>query len=673
MKELETRQIHLDFHTSPVIEGIGSEFDKDEFGDTLVKNGVNSINLFAKCHHGMYYYPTKVGTVHPHLEKDLFGLQMEACRERNIRAVAYTCVVWNEDWADRHPEWLQINYEGLQGGRPPFDASRTNWRNICTNHPGNFKYIQDEVKEIYDMYKPDGFWLDIIFQLNCVCPLCKKEMKEMGMDPQNKDDVNRHDRHVEIKFIREMYKYIKSLDQDLEVYFNSHAAEGDLGDDEALSITQKRHSMDFVDLESLPSQVWGYTHFPVNINLINHYDLDLTMMNGKFQKSWGDFGSLRNQAALEYECFRALSLGAGCCVGDQMHPNGKLDMAVYDRLSKVFKSIEKKEPWCLNTKKVANIGVFHSTEVLATKLVQMSNYIPDQTNEGIYRMLTELHIPFDFIDYHKSLEGYDLVIIPDAVRLPDDVAQRVAEFSEAGGKLIVSGSAGLNWDRTEFAIDMGLTYKGKTEYTPTYARMNENVPTAPQMDIALYHLGDIVEPNGDDVEVLCNKANPYYNRTWDRFCSHEQFPSTLKDAHPLVTKKGNTIYIAHPIFGDYADNGMLPYKQLFADMLDKIGYNYLLNSDLPSTAEVTIREKDEDTILHILHYIPMRRCAKIDLIEDVLPLYGKTIAFNTEKKVKSVTLVPQMENVPFDNVSSGIEFEIEAINGHQMVEIKFEK
>jgi hypothetical protein len=22
-------------------------------------------NLFAKCHHGMYYYPTKIGTMHP--------------------------------------------------------------------------------------------------------------------------------------------------------------------------------------------------------------------------------------------------------------------------------------------------------------------------------------------------------------------------------------------------------------------------------------------------------------------------------------------------------------------------------------------------------------------------------------------------------------------------------
>ena len=158
MKELAARQIHLDFHTSPLIDGIGSKFNPDEFADTLVKANVNSINIFAKCHHGMYYYPTEIGTVHPHMEQDdLFGRQLKACRERDIRALAYTCVVWNEDWADRHPEWLQVKHNGLHGGRSPFDATFTNWRNLCSNHPDHVQYIKDELKEIYEKYQPDGF------------------------------------------------------------------------------------------------------------------------------------------------------------------------------------------------------------------------------------------------------------------------------------------------------------------------------------------------------------------------------------------------------------------------------------------------------------------------------------------------------------------------------------
>ena len=79
-KELPYRQIHLDFHTSPYIKGIGENFDSREFIKTLKDAHVNSINLFAKCHHGMYYYPTKIGTMHPNLTFDLFGEQIKACK-----------------------------------------------------------------------------------------------------------------------------------------------------------------------------------------------------------------------------------------------------------------------------------------------------------------------------------------------------------------------------------------------------------------------------------------------------------------------------------------------------------------------------------------------------------------------------------------------------------------
>ena len=46
-----SRQVHLDYHCSEKISDIGTRFDKKEFQETLIKAKVNSINLFAKCHH----------------------------------------------------------------------------------------------------------------------------------------------------------------------------------------------------------------------------------------------------------------------------------------------------------------------------------------------------------------------------------------------------------------------------------------------------------------------------------------------------------------------------------------------------------------------------------------------------------------------------------------------
>jgi hypothetical protein len=57
MREFPFRQVHLDFHTSELIENIGSDFSKEQFQSALKKGHVNSITVFAKCHHGMFYYP----------------------------------------------------------------------------------------------------------------------------------------------------------------------------------------------------------------------------------------------------------------------------------------------------------------------------------------------------------------------------------------------------------------------------------------------------------------------------------------------------------------------------------------------------------------------------------------------------------------------------------------
>ena len=82
------RHVHLDFHTSPFIDDVGAEFDAAEFAQTFKDAHVNSVNVFAKCHHGMSYYPTKIGIQHPALAgRDMLGEQIEALHrvEANVQ------------------------------------------------------------------------------------------------------------------------------------------------------------------------------------------------------------------------------------------------------------------------------------------------------------------------------------------------------------------------------------------------------------------------------------------------------------------------------------------------------------------------------------------------------------------------------------------------------------
>ena len=256
----------MDFHTSPYIDNIGESFNADEFAKVLKDSHVNAIHLTAKCHHGMYYYPTKIGTMHPSLKFDLFGEQMEACRKKGITRIAHTPVVWNEDLSDRHPEWLQVNMDGVLGNKSPYynkynSVENLGWRYLCLNNRGLVEHTKSEIKEIYDLYKPEAYWIDIIWQNNCICRMCMKEMRGMGLNPEILADVVKHDRFVEIRFMKEIYEYLKELDKKAEVFFNSTTADYDLADDKELSNQRKSTYMTYIDIESLPTEIGATATF----------------------------------------------------------------------------------------------------------------------------------------------------------------------------------------------------------------------------------------------------------------------------------------------------------------------------------------------------------------------------------------------------------------------------
>ena len=76
------RQVHLDFHTSEHFPEIGKRFSKKQFQEALQAANLDGINIFAKCHHSWSYYPTEVGQMHPNLDFDLLGAQIEAWKLR---------------------------------------------------------------------------------------------------------------------------------------------------------------------------------------------------------------------------------------------------------------------------------------------------------------------------------------------------------------------------------------------------------------------------------------------------------------------------------------------------------------------------------------------------------------------------------------------------------------
>ena len=108
------RQVHLDFHTSGEIPGVGSRFSKKDFQKALITGHVNQITVFAKCHHGWAYFPSETNTMHPTLDFDLLGEEIEAAHEIGVKVQAYLSVGLDEKMVPLMSSYTQTGNENSE-------------------------------------------------------------------------------------------------------------------------------------------------------------------------------------------------------------------------------------------------------------------------------------------------------------------------------------------------------------------------------------------------------------------------------------------------------------------------------------------------------------------------------------------------------------------------------
>jgi hypothetical protein len=660
MKELPFRHIHLDFHTSPLIPDIGKDFDPQEFVTILQNAYVNSITVFARCHHGMSYYPTKVGVQHPHLDRDLLGEMVTACKGAGMRVTVYTTVVWDEYMATQHPEWRQVDETGKLVGRSPLTAAYFDWQWLCLNTP-YIDYVVAHTEEILTKYNIDGIFFDIIMQSPCLCHFCQEGMCQEGLNPGNLDDRKRYSLQVATRCMQRLSELVWDHNPEFSVFFNSRMRF------DPYSKNSSRNEQAYYshwELESLASGQWGYSHFPIAARYFQALEPKKEMAGhtGRFHKSWADFGALKNRAALEYECFRILASGVKCTVGDQLHPRGKLDPAIYQRIGEVYEQVARKEPWCRQVTPQVEIGVINAGAEDHVRIGKI--------DEGVMRMLLETHYQFEFLDTLSDFNKYQLVILPDTIRLTPMLQQKLEAYIAQEGKLLLSYQSGLMQDTPQFGLDLGVTYQEEYPYTPSYIHFTERLQNRIEaMDHVMYESSSQVALQAG-TDVLAYIVAPYFNRTWEHFSSHAHTPPDQITPYPAVTQKGNVIYIASAIFGAYIEHGYRIYRELIQNCIELLLKEKLVISDLPTTAEVTLMRQQNRFVLHILHYIPQRTARRIDVLEEIIPLYNRKISVKVTHKPTTVYLAPEQQALAFTYNDNYVHLTVPEIRGHQMIVIE---
>lgn len=659
-----SRQVHLDYHTSGLIDDIGNKFSMEEFADTLEKARVNSITCFARCHHGYLYYDSKVNPerIHPTLKnKDLLKNQIEVCRTKDIKVPIYLTVQWDQFTYAEHPEWgckdLNGNVICGESGKAGF------YEFLCVNTEYR-NFLKENVKDILTHFpNADGLFFDIVMVQPCACESCKNEMIKRGIDYTLKSERLKFSEIMLDEFKKEMTKVIEDINPSVGIFYNgSHISPVLKGALDCYS---------HIEIESLPSGGWGYMHFPITVRYARNLGKDCLGMTGKFHTYWGDFHSFKNQAALEYECFHMLAQNTKCSIGDQLNPNGELSRDVYDLIGKIYSQVEAKEPWCEDATATCEIGLFTTEE-----FINYEDERPFKLQEcmiGATRMLQEASLQFDIIDSTMKFSKYKLLILPEMLPVDNSFRVKIEEFINNGGKIIVVNEASLDKEKGEFNLSLGVDYKGNSEFTPSFIIPKGKVGKGLyNTEYVMYEASAKVEAH-TDAAVLCDTIESYFNRTPEHFCSHQHSPSNGKVYAPAIVKTDSTIYFAHKIFTQYNNYGSIWCKKLMVNAIEMLLGKRMISHNGPSSLITTINEQKgkKRYALHLLHYIPERRSQRLDIIEDIIPLYNLKLNVNLSKRIKSVKLVPQNIALNFSANNSEISFNVEKVNGHQIVELEY--
>jgi hypothetical protein len=646
------RQVHLDFHTSEKIPGIGERFDPGQFKKMLTAGHVDSITLFSKCHHGWAYHPSEANEIHPHLKFDLLGAQIKAAHEIGVKTPVYVSVGLDEKLTRRRPEWLRRNKDERISGWVG-DFMNAGYHEFCLNTP-YLDVVLAQITETAENYDCHGLFLDIVGVRNCWCQYCVKTLLDQGKDPRDQSAINELGEATYKNYYEKVKEIVNTIKPGLPVFQNSG------------HITKGRRDLAYanthLEIESLPTGGWGYDHFPASARYAETLEpkLEYLGMTGKFHTTWGEFGGYKHPNALKYEVALSIANGAKCSIGDQLHPDGYFDERTYKLIGEVYAELEEKEKWCDNSINIADIAVL-SVEANASNFGNPTHISGSGSDVGASRLMLEGKYLYDIVDNEADISKYKLLILPDCIAADDKLNAKISDFIKNGGYILASGNTNL---------DLGVNITGDCGYSPTYASVpGSGSPTVVYGKAWKYEL----TKDESEYETLAYRVNPYFNRDMLHFCSHQHTPYDISSKDYGIVRHGNIIYCGWEIFSEYGTAGSITTKELVFMMIENlIGDIKTIGTNLGAQGIITLRKQERENryIVHTLYASPVKRGQGIEIIEDLLPVYNTSVKVRIPDKPKNVCSVPQNEKMDWHYDNGILYYTLKKFQCHQMIIIE---
>lgn len=594
---------HPDFHMPAEVE-IGARCDGDALSRRLREAGADTFAVFAKCHYGHAYYPTRVGTPHPRLRKDLLAEVVRGCHAHGIAVTAYYSVFYDGAAISRHPEWAMVR----DNGRTASSQECSHFHSVCVNSRYLEEMLIPQCLEVMREYAVDELLFDPMTWFRpCYCPTCRAgfggDIPCDDQDPRWLDYVAWYKGCFE-RFYARMAQALHRERPDVGLVFNW-----------CWGVRQPQPPLPQIQrlcADWSPSVTSASRH----ARQFAGAGLPFDFMCGRFLHGLGDWDdttpdSLRGAAAA------TAANGGGFYIIDRMLPDGTLEERAFAAMRSAFGLVQERRACLEGATPVPEVAVLSAAPHIDGPDLR---FFPDPNMrderqlpvDGIARLAAECAVPYHALGEERlraTINDYRAVIVPEQDLLALETIAALEAFARTGGSvLIIQSGTAANAEQCALA---GVAHLGFSELG--YGYIGTRQP---------FHVrGRFSTVQALDAEILHPSLAPL--TTVGRF-GHGLAPATTTVVGPAVTRRrlgaGQVLYIAVPIASSYARWTHPASERLLLELIALARPEPIAHLDTAARVELSLMRQGDDLVLHLVNHSGHERpCPPYYTVTDYMP------------------------------------------------------
>jgi hypothetical protein len=582
----------VDNHISEDDPEAMARFEPAQYVAMVKLAGIEASMVYATCHNGNCYFPTRVGHMHANLKgRDIFGQTVDLLRREGIVPIAYYTSIYHNHSAKTHPAWRITHPNGTQHG------GRYWWS--CPNNDEYRGFVLAQIAEVV-AYDVDGIFNDMTFwPVICFCSSCRtKYLAETGREIPRTVDW-RSPEWVAFQRFRE-----RSMASFAQAITDSIKSRKDI------TVTHQTSTI-------MHGWLQGYT---LGIAAACDYTSG-DFYGGKYQHIVGskvlaaasrhlpyefmtsrcvnlrDHTSMKSEAELTAEAATTLANAGAYFFIDAINPDGTLEREVYERLGAVTgklapftAAVRRHRPVITADKTLYYSSAAYVDENTSADIISASGNNPAADElSGTAVVLTRAHIPFRAItSATEDYSGLNTIIMNNILYTGDDENARLRAFVANGGTLVATGLTSLCRPDGTTTGDFGLTDVFGVSYTGGRARRFHYLSLVDRHWLVSSHASAPL-CRETTARVLARIVEPRFDPDAEQYASiHSNPPGTRTEFAALTVHpygKGQCIYLSSPVLSLQQDAQQVFGAWLFGTFAPSA---LVLETNAPPCVEITV-------------------------------------------------------------------------------------